>query len=1112
MKSFTIFRKPSFSVQIVPLFLFLFFVLLTAPSFSANQPSQSTKERERILRLMKANEQLKEYRQQLGIQGIGMKKMFIKDPGVKLEINSSVQTTSTVYFYDNMENGTNGWTTGVLSGGSDDLWHQTTANSSSAPHSWWAGLDGQGNYNTGNRINAVLVSPSIDLSTAVEPISLLYTESFMTEQGWDFCMVEISNDGGASWIPLNGLYGHSPNGNSKGWKITSINLNAFAGGIVKLRFHFDTGDAGFNEFPGWFVDDVMIYDHAGTISGKTFFDLNNNGIKETGERGLQDRLITATGPVTLSMRTNDWGNFHIPLPLGSYTVNEALPSGWSVTMPVGGVYTVDLATADTTVSSLFFGDYKAGITVTGKVYSDVDESNDFNSGDTVLTNWRVNLYNAEGELLDFNRTDSLGNYILYIFESGNYVVEEEERLNWVSVEPDSGFTRITVANLNTNFSNVDFGNHYDQTTNTIIGRVYHDLNASGTLDDHEPMLSGWKVHIFGQGVGNKYRVTDDSGYYAFMNLMGCKTYHVEEIHQAGYCQSQPESTYAIALCNGEMFDGANFGNFVSSTGSVSGKVFFDRNNNASIDSNEAGLSGFTINLSGTANGELVNLSAVTDTAGTFAFSGLWSGSYTVSEVGKLGWWQSSPADLGSYTFALGCEEVKTGLLFGNLDSLYLGSFRTFTAESLALAKDGKGKSLPVEVKPIKDEFAMKFTSAEIDSVGKLWIYFTNAISLPTIVTSKSATIDHLNRRPNTLVLSFIPYLQPGDSVIITGYSPKPKLEVVTKWHWTFVDGKKSLLYKQSPFFKNILRLPMPNAWNGVKLISAGLRVGLGGAHSVVHPSYKEVIRSLVEKGTRMHIGAPRCLDKNTRNRSILKQLKYLTPTDGQNSLFAKVIALKVNILESQATITSPGFGGLIYDDGTGASNPLNNLSVYEIAAKVDSFMTQASSCTMLPSLSPLTVDQLDSLVGLINSSFSGPIDTLRFGAGLRYTPVRMLSEVPFFRYDSSVNARQDWIDMTANSEEPEHFEVYQNYPNPFNPSTVIRYSLSVHSIVTLKVYNVLGQEVVTLLNGESMEAGFNDVSFNASNLPSGVYFYRVTATGVDDHQIFNDVKRMMLIK
>jgi glucuronoarabinoxylan endo-1,4-beta-xylanase len=70
--------------------------------------------------------------------------------------------------------------------------------------------------------------------------------------------------------------------------------------------------------------------------------------------------------------------------------------------------------------------------------------------------------------------------------------------------------------------------------------------------------------------------------------------------------------------------------------------------------------------------------------------------------------------------------------------------------------------------------------------------------------------------------------------------------------------------------------------------------------------------------------------------------------------------------------------------------------------------------------------------------------------------------------------------------------LHQNYPNPFNPSTIIEFNLPVTSKVTLKVFNILGEEVATLLSA-SLLLGSHSVTWDASNLASGVYLYRLQA-------------------
>ena len=98
------------------------------------------------------------------------------------------------------------------------------------------------------------------------------------------------------------------------------------------------------------------------------------------------------------------------------------------------------------------------------------------------------------------------------------------------------------------------------------------------------------------------------------------------------------------------------------------------------------------------------------------------------------------------------------------------------------------------------------------------------------------------------------------------------------------------------------------------------------------------------------------------------------------------------------------------------------------------------------------------------------------------------------------------VDVT----QPLEFNLSQNYPNPFNPSTTIQFSLAVNSKVEMKVFDVLGQEVITLLN-KDMDAGYHEIAFDASNISSGVYFYRLETTAVNG-QNFTSVKKMILTK
>lgn len=93
---------------------------------------------------------------------------------------------------------------------------------------------------------------------------------------------------------------------------------------------------------------------------------------------------------------------------------------------------------------------------------------------------------------------------------------------------------------------------------------------------------------------------------------------------------------------------------------------------------------------------------------------------------------------------------------------------------------------------------------------------------------------------------------------------------------------------------------------------------------------------------------------------------------------------------------------------------------------------------------------------------------------------------------------------------PETFALDQNYPNPFNPTTTIQFSLSVDSKVQVKLYDMLGVEIMTLVNS-TFNAGVHKFNFDASNLNSGVYFYSLEANGVNGEK-FSSTRKMILMK
>jgi plastocyanin len=105
----------------------------------------------------------------------------------------------------------------------------------------------------------------------------------------------------------------------------------------------------------------------------------------------------------------------------------------------------------------------------------------------------------------------------------------------------------------------------------------------------------------------------------------------------------------------------------------------------------------------------------------------------------------------------------------------------------------------------------------------------------------------------------------------------------------------------------------------------------------------------------------------------------------------------------------------------------------------------------------------------------------------------------------SLNALATDVENNSTSFRPDAFKLKQNFPNPFNPTTRISFDIPFYTHVTLKVYNLLGEEMATIIN-ENMATGRYTKVWNAASMPGGVYFYRLQAG------IFTETKKLILLK
>jgi hypothetical protein len=197
--------------------------------------------------------------------------------------------------------------------------------------------------------------------------------------------------------------------------------------------------------------------------------------------------------------------------------------------------------------------------------------------------------------------------------------------------------------------------------------------------------------------------------------------------------------------------------------------------------------------------------------------------------------------------------------------------------------------------------------------------------------------------------------------------------------------------------------------------------------------------------------------------------------DIQNSLWSFVGNLP-NGISAHATTVSGKYIWLV-----GSYDNLQSLGVFNTVTSV---------------FSPLT----NNMIGRRHAgSIAVNNDLFIFGGNQDSLSASALNSLEFADISNIIVSNRDITNELQGA-----FQLFQNYPNPFNPSTKLNYQLPKPSFVTLKIYDVLGNEVTALVN-EKKPAGRYEINFNASNLSSGIYFYELQAGS------FLETKKMILL-
>ena len=215
-----------------------------------------------------------------------------------------------------------------------------------------------------------------------------------------------------------------------------------------------------------------------------------------------------------------------------------------------------------------------------------------------------------------------------------------------------------------------------------------------------------------------------------------------------------------------------------------------------------------------------------------------------------------------------------------------------------------------------------------------------------------------------------------------------------------------------------------------------------------------------------------------------------------------LIALLVStLIFISNTKSEPGFNSGVGCGGSGCHTAQSGIVSAEV---LNNFQVRITVTGTTSKVGGELVNSSGNVVAVINSTSTNPFILTAPTAGTYTVNAGFKSPSKKWGNTSAV------INVTGIDEEliglrPESFALYCNYPNPFNPTTKIRYAISQTAFTSLKVYSILGEEIATLIN-EEKTPGVYEVNFDAANLTSGTYLYKLQAGN------FTETKKMIILK
>lgn len=596
-------------------------------------------------------------------------------------------------------------------------------------------------------------------------------------------------------------------------------------------------------------------------------------------------------------------------------------------------------------------------------------------------------------------------------------------------------------------------------------------------------------------------------------------------------------------------------------GSIRGQKFEDYNNNAVKDSNEVGIDGVLIQLlddqgvvlkiDSTYSADLNSdnqIDPITE-SGLFLFDSLEAGDYEVMEIVPRGWTQTFPPDDGSHFITLPAGFDLDGLLFGNFaDGGYdfgdlpdpfdpddpcdfgqcyptlwpLGARHPIIGPKIGDLRDAESDGQPtlgafgddwVWLFGVDDEDGVEFTKYNVNDSGEVKIKVTGGASdFPAYLTG------WIDFNADRFLTSGIM----GPSEIIVSAVIK------TQGTYTFkfaippdaVEGIYSR-FRISTYWLPVL-FSFGVALDGEVEDHAIFGLDFGDANedgdsSAIFPHGYPV--KVTSNGARHIISPLRRLGDEDTDYDLNGQPSYYSNGDDNNK-------------DEDENGILYGDEFFIHYDGPDPDNAARHMTIYGMEPGTNVNITPLATQT---GLFNMWVDwnrdgdwaDTDEQVFDDEVILPGPTyTTLNFDV-----PTNAVDGYTYARYRFSTQTGLEFTGAAPDGEVEDHilmigdatgieneenslpteFQLYQNYPNPFNPTTSIEFAIPVRSDVEIIVYNALGQVMEVLLE-ETKEAGIYKVDWNASEITSGVYFYRIKALSEDGSDEFVKVAKMILLR